>query len=85
MYPTHHFGAARLLSERTEMHPVNHCDPTRRAWTVHTREEFTDRVWMAAAALVTAVLTAFLGLAFLSPEVNIQLPRGQMGAGAGGD
>ena len=35
--------------------------------------DFAYKVWMAAGALVTAVITTFLLLAFLSPDVNIDV------------
>ena len=50
-----------------------------------TRHDFTFKAWTAAAAFVTAVLTVFLALAFLSPDVNIDLPGVRSGAAAGGD
>ena len=47
------------------------------------RADFVYKTWMVATAFVVAVMTAFLALAFLSPDVSIQLPRGRSGAVSG--
>jgi hypothetical protein len=66
-------GAAFPLAERIRMN------------TTIDRADFTYKVWMAAGALVTAVITTFLLLALLSPDVNIDVAGVRSSPTAGGD
>jgi hypothetical protein len=50
-----------------------------------SQQDFAFKIWMSAAAAVTAVIVSFLALAFLSPDVNVDLAGVRSGAAAGGD
>jgi hypothetical protein len=67
------------------MTPTYPADAVQRTWAVSDRSDFTFKAWTAAAAFVTAIITTFLLLSFLSPDVNIDVPGVRSGAAANGD
>jgi hypothetical protein len=67
------------------MTPTYPADAVQRTWATKDRSDFAFKAWTAAAAFVTAIITTFLLLSFLSPDVNIDVPGVQAGAGVNGD
>ena len=67
------------------MTPTYPAGAVQSTWAASDRSDFAFKSWTAAAAFVTAIITTFLLLSFLSPDVNIDVPGVRSGAAANGD